>query len=62
MLTLVSNRPACPVGQNYAEASFFDGYHFQHIAAWQEHLRLQRIERNARRSFERRKGSRGIHR
>lgn len=27
----------------YAEMSYFDGYHFQHIAQWQEQKRLQRI-------------------
>lgn len=26
----------------YSEASYFDGYHFQHIADWKEHLRLTR--------------------
>ncbi len=35
---------------SYAEASYFDGYHFQHIAAWAEHHRLLRIEREARRA------------
>lgn len=29
--------------RNYAEASFFDGFHFSHIADWLEHLRLKRI-------------------
>lgn len=29
----------------YAEASYFDGYHFQHIAAWEEQKRLKRIEK-----------------
>lgn len=29
----------------YAEASYFDGYHFQHIAAWEDYKRLQRIQR-----------------
>jgi hypothetical protein len=28
----------------YAEASFFDGYHFQHIVAWKEYNRLKRIK------------------
>lgn len=27
---------------DYAEASYFDGYAFQHIAAWQENRRLRR--------------------
>jgi hypothetical protein len=26
----------------YAELTYFDGYHFAHIAARQEHLRLSR--------------------
>lgn len=30
--------------RNYDEASFFDGFHFAHIAAWLEHLRLRRID------------------
>lgn len=47
-----------PVGQNYAEASFFDGYHFTHIAAWQEMRRLQGIEREALRVIERRRNGR----
>jgi len=29
----------------YAEASYFDGAHFAHIAAWQEHQRLVRLAR-----------------
>jgi hypothetical protein len=28
---------------HYSEASYFDGYHFQHIVAWEEHNRLKRI-------------------
>lgn len=44
----------------YAEASYFDGYHFQHIAAWQDHKRLERIRADARKciEMERRSGSR----
>lgn len=45
----------------YSEASYFDGYHFAHIAARDEHLRLQRIRKDAAkcvRSIERRNGSR----
>lgn len=34
---------------NYAEASYFDGYHFQHIAARDEANRLARINAEARR-------------
>lgn len=54
-------RPACPVGQNYAEASYFDGYHFQHIAAFQEECRLRRIRKQGARMIERRRNGRGIH-
>jgi hypothetical protein len=46
---------------DYAEASYFDGYHFQHIAAFEENNRLKRIAKVARvamRSIERRTGSR----
>lgn len=32
--------------RNYSEASYFGGYHFQHIADWLENERLRRIERN----------------
>ncbi len=32
---------------NYAEAAYYDGAHFQHIAAYLEHQRLQR-RRHAR--------------
>jgi hypothetical protein len=28
---------------DYAEASYFDGAHFSHIAAWENHQRRQRI-------------------
>ena len=28
----------------YAEASYFGGYHFQHIVAWEEYNRLKRIK------------------
>lgn len=45
----------------YSEAAYFDGYHFAHIAAFEEHKRLQRIaaaNRTALRSIERRRGSR----
>lgn len=31
--------------RNYAEASYFDGYHFQHIADWLQAERLMRLER-----------------
>ncbi|WLJ71233.1 hypothetical protein [Sphingomonas phage Birtae] len=45
----------------YAEAAYFDGYHFAHIAAFEEHKRLKRIRDNATkavRTIERRTGSR----
>lgn len=29
----------------YSEASYFDGYHFQHIAAWEDERKHRRIER-----------------
>jgi len=31
----------------YAEAAYFDGVHVAHIAAWQDHKRLERIRRRA---------------
>ena len=31
----------------YAELSYFDGYHFAHIAAYEEEMRLRRINANA---------------
>lgn len=37
----------------YAELSFFDGAHFQHIAAYHEHLRIQRLHRDAVRVMQR---------
>lgn len=39
----------------YAEASYFDGYHFQHIAAWLEFRRLQGIRRRNAAMIERRR-------
>lgn len=29
----------------YAEAAYFDGHHCAHVAAWEEHRRLQRLRR-----------------
>lgn len=29
---------------NYSEASYFDGYAFAHIAAWQDFVKRQRAE------------------
>lgn len=51
---------------NYSEASYFDGYHFQHIAAFMELKRLRDIERRARvihdrSARDRRSGSRILH-
>jgi hypothetical protein len=37
----------------YAELSYFDGAHFQHIADWHEHKRLERIDQRARQAFRR---------
>lgn len=37
----------------YAEASYFDGYHFQHIAAYEEEKRLERIRKDSRKMVER---------
>ncbi|WP_286869489.1 hypothetical protein [Sphingobium sp.] len=37
-----------------AELSYFDGYHFQHIAAYREMQRLQRIRVTAIRALDRR--------
>jgi hypothetical protein len=45
----------------YAELSYFEGYHFQHIAAWQEGQRLARIRSQTGRILrERRRNSRCI--
>lgn len=38
----------------YSEASYFDGYHFAHIAAYFEQMRLKRIDNSARQCFNRR--------
>lgn len=38
----------------YSEASYFDGYHFAHIAAWEEAKRISR----ARKHFTRQRFSR----
>ena len=39
----------------YAEAAYFDGAAFQHIAAWQERQRLTRIRQQALEAVRRRK-------
>jgi predicted flap endonuclease-1-like 5' DNA nuclease len=33
---------------SYSEAAYFGGFHFQHIAAWQEQQRLERIDASLR--------------
>lgn len=43
---------------DYAEASYFDGYHFQHIAAYNEEQRLRRIAKQSRQAYERRERER----
>ena len=58
MLTLVqlntplATKEVVPGGVLYDEASYFDGYHFQHIADWLEMKRLRRIESRARASVQ----------
>ncbi len=42
----------------YAEAAYFDGHYCAHVAAWEEHRRLQRLRAQARLVLERRTGSR----
>lgn len=43
----------------YAEASYFDGYHFAHIAAYEEVKRIARKQADARRAYgERRRNGR----
>ena len=32
---------------DYSEASYFNGYHFHHIAAWIEATRIRRIQLKA---------------
>lgn len=34
----------------YSEASYFDGYHFAHIASWLDHKRLERLAQQARKN------------
>lgn len=43
---------------SYSEAAYFEGNHCQHIADYEERDRLQRIEQNNRRAFERQHGRR----
>lgn len=36
---------------SYSEASYFDGYHFQHIAAFEEEARLERIKADCKKAI-----------
>lgn len=58
MLIVHNFKPAAPVGSNYAEWSYFDGFHFAHIAAWQEAERLKRIRTTAIKALDRRSNRR----
>lgn len=42
-----------PLHCSYSEASYFDGYAFQHIADWQDAKRLARIAKQCRDSIAR---------
>lgn len=42
----------------YAEASYFDGYHFAHIVAYEDHRRVLRIRKRNKQQIERRHRSR----
>lgn len=48
----------------YSEAAYFDGNHCQHVAAWEEHKRLERIARQCREAAqsERRRNGRALYR
>lgn len=54
MLIVHNFTPAAPLGSNYAEWSYFDGYAFAHIAAYQEAARLKRIRTTAIKALDRR--------
>lgn len=43
-----------PLHCSYSEASYFDGYAFQHIAAYEESKRLARIRTQAIKALDRR--------
>lgn len=43
---------------SYSEASYFDGYHFAHIAAYQEEERIRRIRRTCAQHLERERRAR----
>jgi hypothetical protein len=48
-------RPALPLLHcSYSEASYFEGYAFQHIAAYEEAKRLARIRTQAIKALDRR--------
>lgn len=48
-------RPAlAPLHCSYSEASYFDGYAFQHIAAYEEAKRIARIRTQAIKAMDRR--------
>lgn len=42
----------------YAEAAYFEGNHCQHVAAYEEAKRLERIRNESRRMIERRRNGR----
>lgn len=42
----------------YSELAYFEGYAFQHIAAWEEHKRLKRIAHQCRMAADRRRRAR----
>lgn len=44
----------------YSEAAYFDGNHCQHVAAWEEHKRLERKRREAAGMIERRRNGRAM--
>jgi hypothetical protein len=58
------NFNVAPLGSNYGEWSYFDGYAFAHIAAWQDEQRLRRIRKDATKCIEneRRKNGRALFR
>jgi hypothetical protein len=45
-----SQHHAIPWIVSYSEASFFDGFHFHHIAAWEQWKRLRALNEKARRA------------
>lgn len=63
-LVIDNTAPALrPLHCSYSEAAYFEGYHFQHIADFQEQQRLRRIRKAAQSAVqqaERRKGGRAL--